>query len=288
VVFDDGVTGRLGPERYILTTTSSGAGGVGEWIDNWLQTAHPGWQIHVTPVTTAYASINVAGPNSRELLLRLTEGVDLSPDAFPYMRVRIGRIAGVDDCFMWRIGFTGELSYEIHVPAAYGLHVWETLIERGADLGVGPFGVEAQRILRLEKGHFIVGQDTDGLTGPYDVGLGRMVKLDKDDFTGKPELAWQSERGGRLLLVGLQPHDGSLVPPEASQIVEGKGEIVGRITSSRMSPTLGRSICLGFVAPHLTTPGTKVMVQLPGGERIPASVTPHHAHYDPEGTRQRG
>jgi sarcosine oxidase, subunit alpha len=288
VVFDDGVTGRLGPERYIMTTTSSGAAGVWEWIDLWLQTAHPGWQIHVTPVTTAYASINVAGPKSRELLLRLTEDVDLSPDAFPYMRVRTGRIAGVDDCFMWRIGFTGELSYEIHVPAAYGLHVWETLMLRGADLGVGPFGVEAQRILRLEKGHFIVGQDTDGLTGPYEVGLGRMVRLDKDDFAGKPELAWQSERDSRLRLVGLQPHDGSLVPPEASQIVENKNEIVGRITSSRMSPTLGRSICLGFVAQHLTTPGTKVTVRLPDGERIPASVTPHHAHYDPEGTRQRG
>ncbi len=288
VVFDDGVTGRLGPEWYVMTTTSSGAAGVGEWIDNWLQTAHPGWRIHVTPVTTAYASINVAGPKSRELLLRLTEGVDLSPDAFPYMRVREGRVAGVEGCFMWRLGFTGELSYEVHVPAAYGLHVWETLMQRGADLGVGPFGVEAQRILRLEKGHFIVGQDTDGLTGPYDVGLGRMVKLDKDDFTGKPELAWQSEINGRLQLVGLQPHDGSLVPPEASQIVEGESEIVGRITSSRMSPTLGRSICLGFVAEHLTTPGTKVVVQLPGGERVPASVTPHHAHYDPEGTRQRG
>ena len=288
VVFDDGVTGRLGQERYIMTTTSSGAASAWEWIDNWLQTAHPGWQIHVAPVTPAYASINVAGPKSRELLLRLTEGVDLSPDAFPYMRVREGRVAGVEGCFMWRIGFTGELSYEIHVPAAYGLHVWETLMQRGADLGVKPFGVEAQRILRLEKGHFIVGQDTDGLTGPYDVGIGRMVRLGKDDFAGKPELVWQSEIIGRPRLVGLQPHDGSLVPPEASQIVEGKNKIVGRITSSRMSPTLGRSICLGFVASHLTTPGTKVMVQLPGGEIIPASVTPHHAHYDPEGTRQRG
>ena len=288
VVFDDGVTGCLGPERYIMTTTSSGAAGVWEWIDHWLQTADPGWRIHVTPVTTAYASINVAGPKSRELLLRLTDGLDLSPDAFPYMRVREGRVAGVEGCFMWRIGFTGELSYEVHVPAAYGLHVWETLMQSGADLGVGPFGVEAQRILRLEKGHFIVGQDTDGLTGPYDVGLGRMVRLDKDDFAGKPELAWQSERDSRLRLVGLQPHDGSLVPPEASQIVEDKNEIVGRITSSRMSPTLGRSICLGFVAQHLTTPGTKVTVRLPNGERIPASVTPYHAHYDPEGTRQRG
>ena len=288
VVMDDGVTGRLGPDRYIMTATSSGAAAVWEWIDNWLQTAHPEWRVHVTPVTTAYASINVAGPKARELLLRLTEGVNLSPDAFPYMRVRTGRIAGVDDCFMWRIGFTGELSYEIHVPAAYGLHVWEALVERGADLGVEPFGVEAQRILRLEKSHFIVGQDTDGLTGAYGAGLGWAVKLDKEDFAGKPELVWQSGRDDYFSLVGLQPHDGSVVPPEASQIVEGKREIVGRITSSRMSPTLGRSICLGFVAPHLAGPGTTVTVHLPDGERIPARVMEHHAHFDPEGGRQRG
>jgi sarcosine oxidase subunit alpha len=288
VVMDDGVTGRLGPERYVMTTTSSGAATVWEWIDNWLQTAHPEWRVHVTPVTTAYASINVAGPNSRELLVRLAEDVDLSPEAFPYMRVRTGRIVGVDGCFMWRIGFTGELSYEIHVPAAYGLHVWEALMHGGADLGVGPFGVDAQRILRLEKGHFIVGQDTDGLTGAYGAGLAWAVKLDKDDFAGKPELVWQSERDDHFRLVGLQPHDGSVVPPEASQIVDGKNGIAGRITSSRMSPTLRRSICLGFVAPHLAEPGTTVTVQLPVGKRIPAKVMEHHAHFDPEGKRQRG
>jgi sarcosine oxidase subunit alpha len=203
------------------------------------------------------------------------------------MNVRTGIVAGVEGCFMWRIGFTGELSYEIHVPAAYGLYAWETLLERGADLGIKPFGVEAQRILRLEKGHFIVGQDTDALTQGFGAGISWAIKLDKEDFVGKPELMWQGERDGYFRLVGLQPHDGSVVPPEASQIVEGK-TIAGRITSSRFSPTLGRSICLGFVAPHLTTPGTKVIVQLPDGERIPASVTPHHAHYDPEGTRQRG
>jgi sarcosine oxidase subunit alpha len=288
VVMDDGVTGRLSPQRYIMTTTSSGAAGVWEWIDNWLQTAHPEWRVYVVPVTTAYASINVAGPKSRELLLRLAEDVDLSPDAFPYMRIRAARIAGVGGCFMWRIGFTGELSYEIHVPAAYGLHVWEALMHHGADLGVGPFGVEAQRILRLEKGHFIVGQDTDGLTGAYGAGLAWAIKPDKTDFAGKPELAWQSERDDYFRLVGLQPHDGSVVPPEASQIVEDKHEIVGRITSSRMSPTLGRSVCLGFVAPHLAKPGTAVTVRLPGGKRILARVMEHHAHFDPEGRRQRG
>jgi sarcosine oxidase subunit alpha len=286
VIFDDGVTGRLDSERYIMTTTSSGAASVWEWIDNWLQTAHPEWRIHVTPVTTAYASINVAGPNSRELLRHLTEGVDLSPDAFPYMRVRTGCIAGVEDCFMWRIGFTGELSYEIHVPAAYGLHVWEALMEAGTDLGIGPFGVEAQRILRLEKGHLIVGQDTDGLTRAHGAGLGPLVKLDKDDFAGKPELVWWGEQDHDFRLVALQPLDGAAVPPEASQIVEWK-KIVGRITSSRMSPTLGRSICLGFVAPHLAEPETTVTVRLRDGSTVPARVMPQNAHFDPEGSRQR-
>ncbi|HYT25302.1 MAG TPA: glycine cleavage T C-terminal barrel domain-containing protein, partial [Actinomycetota bacterium] len=288
VVMDDGVTGHLDDDRYLMTTTSSGAATVWELVENWLQTEHPDWRVHVTPVTTAYASINVAGPKSRELLGRVAEGVDLSPEAFPYMRVRLSTVAGVPDCFMWRIGFTGELSYEIHVPAAYGLHVWEALMERGADLGVAPFGVEAQRIMRLEKGHFIVAQDTDGLTKGFSAGLDWAIKLDKDDFVGKPELVWSRTPNGDMRLVGLQPVDGRVVPPEASQIVEGRNTIVGRVTSSRMSPTLGRSICLGFVAPHLTEPGTVVTVHLPDGRRVPATVQAGHAHFDPEGVRLRG
>jgi sarcosine oxidase, subunit alpha len=287
VVFDDGVTGRLGEEHYLMSTTSSGAAGVWEWVENWLQTEHPDWQVHVTPVTTGYASINVAGPRSRELVGRLTEGVDLSADAFGYMQVRTGRVAGVDDCVLWRIGFTGELSYELHVPAAYGLHVWEALLEHGRDLGVTPFGVEAQRILRLEKGHLIVGQDTDGLTKAYSAGLGWAVKLDKDDFVGKPELAWQHESGGGTRLVGLQPVDGRIVPPEASQIVDANGRISGRVTSSRMSPTLGRSICLGQLEPALSSPGAVVTIRLPDGSKIKARVTEHLAHVDPEGKRQQ-
>jgi len=288
VVLDDGVTGHLGPDHYLMSTTSSGAATVWEWVEGWLQTERRDWKVHVTPVTTAYASINVAGPASRELLGRLTDGVDLSPEAFPYMNVRTGSIAGVEGCFMWRIGFTGELSYEIHVPAGYGLHVWEALLERGSDLGAAAFGVEAQRIMRLEKGHAIVGQDTDGLTQGYSAALDWLIKLDKDDFAGQPELAWQHQRDDHPMLVGLQPVDGSVVPTEASQIVEGANHIVGRITSSRWSPTLGRSVCLGFVSPHLKEPGTVVTVQLPDGRRIEATVTPQLAHFDPAGERLRG
>lgn len=233
----------------------------------------------------------MAGPRSRDLVGRLTEGVDLSADAFPYMNVRTGRIAGVDDCVLWRIGFTGELSYELHVPAGHGLYVWERLLEHGKDLGVAAFGVEAQRILRLEKGHLIIGQDTDGLTRAYSAGLDWAVKLDKADFAGKPELVWQQHETGGMRLVGLQPVDGSIVPPEASQIVhQGRGpvlDILGRITSSRMSPTLGRSICLGQLDAALATAGTEVTVRLPDGRHIIARVTEHLAHVDPTGERQQ-
>lgn len=286
VVLDDGVTGRLGTEHYLMSTTSSGAATVWEWVENWLQTEHPDWQVHVTPVTTAYASINVAGPKSRQLIGRVADGVDLSNEAFPYMHVRTGTIAGVGSSVLWRIGFTGELSYELHVPAAYGLHVWETLLAQGSDLGAAAFGVEAQRILRLEKGHFIVGQDTDGLTKGFSAALDWAIKLDKEDFAGKPELAWQLEGGIAQRLVGLQPVDGSIVPDEASLIVDGS-QIAGRITSSRMSPTLRRSICLAQIDARLAEPDTAVTVRLPSGRLIEARVMPQLAHVDPEGGRMR-
>ena len=288
VVLDDGVTGRLGEDHYLMTTTSSGAAGVWEWVENWLQTERPDWRVHVTPVTTAYTSINVAGPKSRDLVSRVVEGVDLSPEAFAYMEVRTATVAGVAGCFMWRIGFTGELSFELHVPAGHGLHVWEALMEAGADLGVGPFGLEGQRIMRLEKGHFIVGQDTDGLTLGPSTGLSPLIKLDKDDFAGMPELAWAADR--KLpMIVAIQPDDPNVVPEEAAQIVQGDtNQILGRITSSRMSPTLGRSICLGQVEPELAAGGTKVTVLLVSGQRISATVLDHHAHFDPDGERLRG
>ncbi len=287
VVADDGVTGRLGPERYFMSTTSSGAAAIHEWIERWLQTSFREWQVHVTSMTSAFASINVAGPRSRELLARLVADVDLSAAAFPYMNVRQGSIAGVPGCLMWRIGFTGELSYELHVPSGYGLSVWEALLESGRDLGAAPFGVEAQRIMRLEKGHFIVGQDTDGLTQAFTAGLDWLVKLDKEDFAGKAELVFESERPRESRLVGLQPVDPTVVPPEASQIVSGSSTIEGRITSSRFSPTLNRAICLGIVSQRCASPGTVVTVVHPDGTRTPTRVMEHHAHFDPEGTRLR-
>lgn len=286
VIFDDGVTGRLGLEHYMMSTTSGGAGTVWNWLDEWLQTGFPDWDVRMTAVTDGYASINVAGPFSRELVSRLTR-IDLDPDVFGYMEVRTGAVAEVDDCFVWRIGFTGELSFEIHVPASHGLTVWEALLEAGADLGVSPFGVEAQRILRLEKGHFIVGQDTDGLSQGFGMGADWAIKLDKGDFAGKPELTWQRDRGDYPHLVAIQTEDSRLLPLEACQIIDADGTIRGRITSSRMSPTLGRSICLGQLDADLDHPGQLIDIRLPNGANAPARVMAEHAHFDPGGERAR-
>jgi sarcosine oxidase subunit alpha len=281
VIFDDGVVGRPADDRWLMTTTSGGAGRVWNWLDDWVQGR--GWEVQMTAVTDGYGSINVAGPRSRELLARLTD-IELDREAFRYMQVRTGTVAGVDKCIVWRIGFTGELSYEVHVPAGFARHVWDSLIEHGTDLGVGPFGIEAQRVLRLEKGHFIVGQDTDGLTQGFSVGIDRLIRLDKADFAGKAELVWQSRDEGRVRLVALQPEDPGLTPPEACQLVDGD-TIIGRITSSRWSPTLARSICLGQVHGSYAEPGRALTVRLPDGTNTGVRVMEHHAHFDPEGTR---
>lgn len=284
VILDDGVTGRLAESHYMMSTTSGGAGTVWNWLDDWLQTGFPEWDVEMTAVTDGYASLNVAGPRSRELVGRITD-IDLAPEKFGYMEVRTGTVAGIADCFVWRIGFTGELSYEIHIPSTHGSVVWEHLLEQGADLGVRPFGIEAQRILRLEKGHLIVGQDTDGLSQGMGMGFDWAIKLDKPDFAGKPELIWQSERGDYPRLVAIQTDDASLVPPEASQIIDAAGAILGRVTSSRMSPTLQRSICLAQVAPELDVPRGRISIRLPGGKTAAATVLADHAHFDPEGNR---
>jgi sarcosine oxidase subunit alpha len=283
VVFDDGVIARIGPEHYLMTTTSSGSAAAGEWIESFVQ-GRPDWRVHVTPMVAGFASINVAGPRSRELLDRLVEGVDLSAAAFPHMRVRVGSVAGVADCYLMRLGFVGELSFEIHLPAGYGLYVWEKLIVAGANLGVRPFGIEAQRIMRLEKGHPIIGQDTDGLTPAPSLGL-RLPKLDRRDFSGLPEIRWQAEQATYPRLVGLRPLDRAAQVPEGCQLLDAAGKIVGRVTSSCISPSLGRAIALALITPALAAPGITVRVRLPNGSDVAAEITNGRAQFDPEGTR---
>ena len=186
VILDDGVTAHVDEHEWLMTTTSSGSNAMFEWIQWWVQS---GWGegVHVANVTDDFAAFNLAGPKARKTLQKLSDA-ELSNEAFPYMQVRDIEIAGVA-CRVMRIGFTGELSYEIHCPTGYGLHLWTALLEAGAEFDIRPFGVEAQRILRLEKAHIIVGQDTDALSDPLSADMAWAVKLDKADFLGQTFVA---------------------------------------------------------------------------------------------------
>jgi len=286
IVSDDGVTANLGNDRWYMTATSGGAAAVYENIEWNLQS---GWNfdVQVVNMTDNYAAMNLTGPKAREMLQPLTD-IDLGPEAFPHMAVRRGQVAGVPTIMM-RIGFTGELGYEMHVPAGYGLYLWETLMEAGKAFDIIPFGVEAQRIMRLEKGHFIVGQDTDGLTDPFMAHMDWAVKLDKDDFLGKPSLVRIQKRGIAYKLVGYQMLDPNVVPEEANQIVQPNPdwpiglEIIGRITSSRYSPVLKQSIGLCWLPVDQSQPDTEFTVRI-RGELHKGKVVPI-PFYDPEGEK---
>lgn len=287
IVMDDGVTARLDENLYYMTTTSSGAGQVYEWIEWWLQS---GWNldVQVLPATELRAAMNLTGPLARRVLAKVTSDVDLDNQGFPYMHARQGTVAGAPAILM-RIGFTGELGYEIHTPSAYGLHVWEALMGAGEEFGIRPFGVEAQRVLRLEKGHLIVGQDTDALSNPYEADLGWMVKMDKQDFLGKPALRIASLDGVQKRLVGFEMVD-RILPEEANQIVRrGKGplgfEILGRVTSVRFSPTLEKVIGLCWLPIDLAEPGQTFSIRIKGD--LHAGRVVNLPFYDPEGARLR-
>lgn len=285
VVMDDGITARLGENLYYTTTTSSGATSVYEWIEWWLQS---GWQldVQVVNVAEAFAALNIAGPHARDVLVSVVaEDVDLRSGAFPYMHVRQMSVAGVPATVM-RIGFTGELSYEIHVPSGYAAHVWQALIDVGEAYGITPFGVEAQRILRLEKGHILVGQDTDALTNPFEASMGWAVKLDKNDFLGKPALAGQVNNVKKRL-VGFEMLD-NVLPDEMNQIVRQgpRGlEIIGRVTSVRRSPILKKVIGLCWLPADMAVVGETFAVRVRG--QLQMGRVADTPFYDPDGSRLR-
>jgi len=287
VVMDDGVCARAGEASWYMTTTSSGATSVYQWLQWWAQS---GWGdgVHIKNVTENHAAFNLAGPRSREVLQQLTDR-DLSDAKFPYMRMRSVRISGVL-CRVLRIGFTGELSYEIHCPSGYAQYIWEALMAAGEAFGIKPFGVEAQRVLRLEKGHIIVGQDTDAMTDPVSADMAWAVKLEKADFLGKPSLVRMAKSASRQRLVGFTTADPDRVPDEGLQIVEiddhGKQISVGWVTSCRFSPTLGHTIGLCWLPTDVANvEGSRFQIR-EEGEFREASV--HHGpFYDPQGERVR-
>ena len=280
-IMDDGTIARLDDETFYVTTTSTGADTVVEWFEWW----NAVWtmDVEIANVTGALAAVNVAGPQARELLGRLTD-LDVSPEGFRYLDAKQAHVAGVPSLLL-RIGFVGELGYELHVPSPYGEFLWETILAEGADLGIKRFGLEPQRILRLEKMHILIGQDTDSESNAFEASMPWIVKLDKEDFVGKRSLELVRERGLRDRLVGFEMADGiGAVPAEGGQIVIG-GRPGGRVTSARFSPELGRTVGMAWVPAELARDGTELVIKMDGGvAKANVRLSPF---FDPEGTKLR-
>jgi len=289
MVFDDGVTVRLGENHFLMHTTTGGAARVLAWLERWLQTEWPHLKVYLTTVTDHWATTAVVGPKSRELLKKVCDDVDFDDAAFPFMSWREGTVAGVRARIM-RISFTGERSYEVNVPAADGLKVWEAIHAAGAPYGITPYGTETMHVLRAEKGFIIVGQDTDGSVSPVDLGMGAMVTKTKDCL-GKRSLARSDTmRADRKQLVGLLSDDAQFVLPEGAQILNDEPRTIpapmaGHVTSSYMSPTLGRSIAMALVKGGAARIGERVHVSMRDGRTVTATIA-SPVFFDPKAERQ--
>jgi len=234
-------------------------------------------------LTGHFAAFNLAGPASRAVLRELAS-IDLSHAGFPYLGVREAEVAGVR-CRLMRVGFVGEIGYEIHLPADQAVRVWRALMTAGERHGIRPFGVEAQRILRLEKGHIIVGQDTDGLTHPLEIGAGWALRMGKPFFVGQRSMRILEQKPLRQQLVGFRLGEGSTRRPKESHLIIDGGRIAGRVTSIVSSPTLGGSIGLALIDPNLATRG-EMRIRIEAGEELSATISPL-PFYDAAGDRQR-
>src|SRR5262249_19932621 len=218
-ITDDGVVGRLAPDRFHVTTTTGSAARVLALMEDYLQTEWPELDVWLTSITEQWAVIALQGPRARRVLEGLVEGIDLSAEAMPHMSVAEGRICGVPTR-LFRVSFTGELGFEVNVPADYGRAVWEAIFEAGKPHGITPYGTETMHVLRAEKGYIIVGQDTDGTATPDDVGLAWAVGKTKPDFVGKRSISRPSMQSAtRKQLVGLLTGDPNLLLEEGAQIL---------------------------------------------------------------------
>jgi sarcosine oxidase subunit alpha len=276
-IMDDGTVARLADDLFYVTTTSTGADAVTAWFEWW--NAVWGYEAEIVNVTGALAAVNLAGPQAREALGRLVEDAeDVSADEFRYLDAKHLEVAGVPTLAL-RIGFVGELGYELHFASPAGEHLWDRLVGVGAT----PFGLEPQRVLRLEKGHVIVGQDTDSESNLYSAAMGWLPKLDKEDFVGKYALEHFRQREENERLVGFTMED-DVVPAEGAQVVVD-GYPAGRITSARRSEAVGKVIGLAWVSSDRSDPGTRFEIRV---DRLlrGARVT-QGAFFDPTGERMR-
>ncbi|MFQ5984539.1 MAG: 2Fe-2S iron-sulfur cluster-binding protein [Alphaproteobacteria bacterium] len=282
VITDDGVACRFHDHHFYVTATTSGADAVYQTM--LFYNAQWCLDVVIANVTASYCAINIAGPRSRAVLAKLCDDVDLSPEAFPYMNMRTGTVAGIPARLV-RIGFVGELGYEIHAPASQAEALWDALMKAGEEFGIVPFGIEAQRVLRLEKGHIIIGQDTDGLTNPHEAEMTWAISRKKPYFVGKRSIDMQVAGGVERKLIGFTLVDGQAPMPKECHLVIRDGEITGRVTSVARSPALDNVIGLAYVAEDQAEVGNRVEIRVDGGRLVEAEVV-KLPFYDPEGKRQ--
>ncbi len=293
MVMDDGVTARLGEQHFLMSTTTGNAASVLAHLEEWLQTEWPDLKVYLTSVTEQWATLQLAGPHARDLLAKFTE-LDLSPEAFGFMQVKTAEVMGVP-ARIFRISFTGELSYEVNVPASTGLAVWEAFMREGAEFGITPFGTETMHVLRAEKGFIIVGQEADGSVTPPDLGMEGLCSKTKD-FIGKRSLARPDmQLPDRKQLVGLETLDPQEVLPEGAQLTETVPDtprpkspvpMLGHVTSSYLSPNLGRSIALALVKGGRDRMGAMLYAPLADGRAIACRIVAPVFH-DPDGEKMR-
>jgi sarcosine oxidase subunit alpha len=266
MVYDDGVTTRLGENHYIMTTTTGGAATVLGKLEDYLQTEWPELDVYLTSVTDHYATVSVCGPNSKKIVSQVISDLDFSDESFPHMSFKDANIGKIK-CRIMRISFTGEHSYEINVQANYGKSVWEKCMEAGKEFNITPYGTETMHLLRAEKGFIIVGQDTDATMTPIDLQMDWIVSKKKYDFIGKRSL-YRSDtiREDRKQLVGLLTENPEEVLEEGAQIIadikKSPVEMLGHVTSSYYSPNLKKSIALGVVRGGKNMMGQKLIIPM--------------------------
>ena len=266
MVYDDGVTTRLGENHYIMTTTTGGAATVLGKLEDYLQTEWPELDVYLTSVTDHYATVSVCGPNSKKIVSQLIPDLDFSDENFSHMSFKNAKIGKIK-CRVMRISFTGEHSYEINIQANYGKSVWEKCMEIGKEFNITPYGTETMHLLRAEKGFIIVGQDTDATMTPIDLQMDWIVSKKKYDFIGKRSL-YRSDtiKEDRKQLVGLLTENPDEVLEEGAQIVadinKSPIEMLGHVTSSYYSPNLKKSIALGVVKGGKHMMGQKLIVPM--------------------------
>ncbi|MGK2925327.1 MAG: sarcosine oxidase subunit alpha family protein [Lysobacterales bacterium] len=288
VIIDDGVFARLAEDHFLLNTTSGGAGRIAALLEEWLQCEWPDLRVLVDDQTTQWANFTLAGPRARQVLTTLGTDIDLSPAALPHMAVAEGAVAGLRSRVV-RVSFSGEMSFEVNVPAQSAGGFFEAILQAGAAHGIAPYGVESLMVLRAEKGYLHIGTDTDGSATPDDVGWGAVARSKPGDFIGKRSLFREANLAAdRKQFVGLEPFEPQRALRPGGHLLRGPGREApaltdGWVTSACFSPTLGRHIGLGVLRGGRERMGEIVTV-CDEAERFPARVV-SPCFYDPDNER---